>query len=104
MNLHAIEPPRPRGQHRVDGAGHLKFDFRTALDQWSEPWKFSRIPERSRGQPREGSGVARHKLARGQQRRLRYFVVGAGAIGCELIKCLALMGVGCGEGGCGACH
>ena len=31
-------------------------------------------------------------------RRLRYFVVGAGAIGCELLKCLALMGVGCGEG------
>ena len=30
---------------------------------------------------------------------LKYFVVGAGAIGCELLKCLALMGVGCGDGG-----
>ena len=30
---------------------------------------------------------------------LTYFVVGAGAIGCELLKCLALMGVGCGPGG-----
>lgn len=32
-------------------------------------------------------------------RRLRYFVVGAGAIGCELLKCLALMGVGSSEMG-----
>ena len=31
--------------------------------------------------------------------RLQYFVVGAGAIGCELLKCLALLGVGCAEGG-----
>lgn len=30
---------------------------------------------------------------------LTYFVVGAGAIGCELLKCLALMGVGCAAGG-----
>ena len=30
---------------------------------------------------------------------LTYFVVGAGAIGCELIKCLALMGVGCSADG-----
>ena len=29
----------------------------------------------------------------------RAFVVGAGAIGCELLKCLALMGVGTGDGG-----
>ena len=29
---------------------------------------------------------------------LNYFVVGAGAIGCELLKCFALMGVGCGRG------
>ena len=31
-------------------------------------------------------------------KRLTYFVVGSGAIGCELLKCLALMGVACGEG------
>ena len=31
--------------------------------------------------------------------KLHYFVVGAGAIGCEALKNLALMGVGCGEGG-----
>ena len=30
---------------------------------------------------------------------LKYFIVGAGAIGCELLKCLALMGVGCGAKG-----
>ena len=30
-------------------------------------------------------------------RALTYFVVGSGAIGCELLKCLALMGVACGE-------
>uniref|UniRef100_A0A8R1HMZ4 Uncharacterized protein n=2 Tax=Caenorhabditis japonica TaxID=281687 RepID=A0A8R1HMZ4_CAEJA len=29
----------------------------------------------------------------------RWFVVGAGAIGCELLKNLAMMGVACGEGG-----
>jgi len=29
--------------------------------------------------------------------RLRYFLVGAGAIGCELLKNFAMMGVGCGE-------
>jgi ubiquitin-activating enzyme E1 len=35
------------------------------------------------------------------QRRLedlRYFIVGAGAIGCELVKNFAMMGVGCGNG------
>jgi ubiquitin-activating enzyme E1 len=26
------------------------------------------------------------------------FMVGAGALGCELIKAFALMGIGCGEG------
>lgn len=30
---------------------------------------------------------------------LKYFLVGAGAIGCEMLKNWALMGVGCGEGG-----
>jgi ubiquitin-activating enzyme E1 len=30
---------------------------------------------------------------------LRYFIVGAGAIGCEMLKNWALMGVGCGEKG-----
>jgi ubiquitin-activating enzyme E1 len=30
---------------------------------------------------------------------LRYFIVGAGAIGCEMLKNWALMGVGCGEHG-----
>lgn len=30
--------------------------------------------------------------------KLRYFVVGAGAIGCELLKNLAMMGVGCAGG------
>ena len=34
----------------------------------------------------------------------KYFVVGAGAIGCELLKCLALMGVGCGEQEGGVVH
>ena len=32
-------------------------------------------------------------------RALRYFLVGAGAIGCEMLKNWALMGVGAGEGG-----
>lgn len=32
---------------------------------------------------------------------LRYFIVGAGAIGCELLKNLALVGVGAGIGGVG---
>lgn len=32
---------------------------------------------------------------------LRGFIVGAGAIGCELLKVFALMGVGCGSGGQG---
>ncbi|KAJ3601889.1 hypothetical protein NHX12_029651 [Muraenolepis orangiensis] len=31
--------------------------------------------------------------------KLKYFVVGAGAIGCELLKNFALMGLGAGEGG-----
>nr|XP_045598563.1 ubiquitin-like modifier-activating enzyme 1 [Procambarus clarkii]XP_045598564.1 ubiquitin-like modifier-activating enzyme 1 [Procambarus clarkii]XP_045598566.1 ubiquitin-like modifier-activating enzyme 1 [Procambarus clarkii] len=31
--------------------------------------------------------------------RLKYFVVGAGAIGCELLKNFAMLGVGTGEGG-----
>ncbi|CAX65051.1 E1 ubiquitin-activating enzyme [Caenorhabditis elegans] len=31
--------------------------------------------------------------------RQRWFVVGAGAIGCELLKNLSMMGVACGEGG-----
>ncbi len=30
---------------------------------------------------------------------LRYFVVGAGAIGCEMLKNLAMLGVGCGPRG-----
>lgn len=29
----------------------------------------------------------------------RWFIVGAGAIGCELLKNFALMGVGCGSNG-----
>ncbi|XP_063225748.1 ubiquitin-like modifier-activating enzyme 1 [Bacillus rossius redtenbacheri] len=31
--------------------------------------------------------------------KLKYFIVGAGAIGCELLKNFAMMGVGAGEGG-----
>ena len=31
---------------------------------------------------------------------LRYFLVGAGAIGCEMLKNWGLMGVACGTGGC----
>ncbi|GCC44392.1 hypothetical protein chiPu_0028495, partial [Chiloscyllium punctatum] len=31
--------------------------------------------------------------------RLKYFLVGAGAIGCELLKNFAMMGLACGEGG-----
>lgn len=31
---------------------------------------------------------------------LNYFLVGAGAIGCEMLKNWALMGLGCGPGGC----
>jgi len=31
--------------------------------------------------------------------KLNYFLVGAGAIGCEMLKNWALMGLGCGEGG-----
>jgi len=31
--------------------------------------------------------------------KLNYFLVGAGAIGCEMLKNWAMMGVGCGEGG-----
>jgi ubiquitin-activating enzyme E1 len=31
--------------------------------------------------------------------RQRWFIVGAGAIGCELLKNFAMMGVGCGTGG-----
>ena len=50
----------------------------TQLDQWSEPREIGRVPERSSGQPWEGSGVARHKLARVQQRRSRYLVVQRG--------------------------
>ena len=30
---------------------------------------------------------------------LKFFIVGAGAIGCELLKNFAMMGVGCGDGG-----
>lgn len=29
----------------------------------------------------------------------KFFIVGAGAIGCELLKNLAMMGVACGDGG-----
>ena len=32
MSLHAIEPPRSRGQHRVDGVGRPKFDFHTGYE------------------------------------------------------------------------
>ena len=31
--------------------------------------------------------------------RKKYFLVGSGAIGCELLKNFALIGLGCGEGG-----
>ena len=46
-------------------------------------------------------------LGEGVQRalgRASYFVVGAGAIGCEMLKCLALMGVGVDEAGGGRLH
>ena len=36
--------------------------------------------------------------------KLKYFVVGAGAIGCELLKCLALVGVGCSKEDGGIVH
>ena len=32
VNLHAIEQAQLWAQRRVDGAGRLKFDFRTAVD------------------------------------------------------------------------
>jgi ubiquitin-activating enzyme E1 len=31
--------------------------------------------------------------------KVKTFMVGAGALGCEYIKAFALMGIGCGEGG-----
>jgi len=31
--------------------------------------------------------------------KVKTFMVGAGALGCELIKAFAMMGIGCGEGG-----
>ena len=33
MNIHAIEPTRSRGQHRVDGVGRLEFDFHSVNDE-----------------------------------------------------------------------
>jgi ubiquitin-activating enzyme E1 len=39
------------------------------------------------------------KAAQEKLFRLQYFIVGAGAIGCEMLKNWALMGVGCGEDG-----
>ena len=30
---------------------------------------------------------------------MKYFLVGAGAIGCEMLKNWAMVGLGCGEGG-----
>ena len=35
--------------------------------------------------------------------KVNLFMVGAGALGCELIKAFALMGVGCGAGGLVSC-
>ena len=32
MHIHAIEPTRSRGQHRVDGVGRLEFDFHSVND------------------------------------------------------------------------
>ena len=31
--------------------------------------------------------------------KIKLFMVGAGALGCELVKAFALMGIGCSEGG-----
>ena len=39
------------------------------------------------------------KAAQEKMLNLKYFIVGAGAIGCEMLKNWALMGVGCGEDG-----
>jgi len=33
VNIHAIEPTRSRGQHRVDGVGRLEFDFHSVNDE-----------------------------------------------------------------------
>ena len=40
------------------------------------------------------------RSAQGRLGALNYFLVGAGAIGCEVMKNWALMGLGCGAGGC----
>mmetsp|Transcript_25687 Transcript_25687/g.72224 ORF Transcript_25687/g.72224 Transcript_25687/m.72224 type:complete len:271 (+) Transcript_25687:502-1314(+) len=76
-----VHGPTRRHRHIVGVAPRarkLRRHRRRGRDQRLEPWKFSRVPERSRGQARERSGVARHKLARVQQRRSRYLVVQRG--------------------------
>ena len=74
--VHGAAPCEDRGV--APRRFELRRHRRRGRDQRLEPWKFSRVPERSRAQPRERSGVARHKLARVQQRRLRYLVVQCG--------------------------
>eukprot|EP01025_Chloroclados_australasicus_P042611 TRINITY_DN4529_c0_g2_i1.p1 TRINITY_DN4529_c0_g2~~TRINITY_DN4529_c0_g2_i1.p1 ORF type:complete len:1048 (-),score=190.46 TRINITY_DN4529_c0_g2_i1:257-3400(-) len=47
----------------------------------------------------DGQIQALGKSVQEQLGKMKVFLVGAGALGCEFLKNLALMGVGCGEGG-----
>jgi ubiquitin-activating enzyme E1 len=52
-----------------------------------------------RGDRYDGQAAVIGRAAQAALGGLRYFLVGAGAIGCEVLKTWALMGVGCGPGG-----
>ena len=81
--------------------GWLYFDAREALPPGDAPLPgggaggdFAPCSSRYDGQTAVFGRAFQAKLG-----ALKYFLVGAGAIGCEVLKCWAGMGVGAGEGG-----
>ena len=80
--------------------GWFYADHRAGLPRDGEPLRSARPPAEGRAPSRYDDvidvlGPAMHRRLLG----LRVFLVGSGAVGCEYLKLLPLLGVACGEGG-----
>lgn len=76
----------------------------TPLKQWLHHDIFEGLPRAEVNREPEGSRYDDQIRIYGRKvqedlKKVNLFMIGAGALGCELIKAFAVMGIGCGEGG-----
>ena len=98
-------PPRRRGSTLIDAiaATHKAPRSRTQVSQYLYHDCLEALPESADRTPKNDKNDS-VRVVFGQDMvaklaKLNYFLVGAGAIGCEMVKNWAMMGLGAGEGG-----